>query len=65
MILPQLKPHPLKREVRAAGLRLWQVKELCGGKVSESQLSRMLSGIIPMKKEVEARLTEVVKRLGD
>ena len=64
-MIPRPKEHPLKKKVRANGLRLYQLRELCGGSPSESQLSRMLSGVQPMKPQIEARIRQVVKRLSE
>jgi hypothetical protein len=61
----KFKEHPLKSEIRKHGLRLYELRALCGGRPSESQLSRQLSGIDPMKPHVEARIREVVENLSE
>ena len=51
-------PHPLKSKVQDAGLTLWQVSKLIGGKPSEFHLSRLLNGKAPMPMKVEKAISD-------
>ena len=58
------QPHPLKNQFTKSGVCLWQLQRFLGGRPSESRLSRMMNGIIPMSPAVEAGVREVLHQLG-
>lgn len=55
--------HPLKQKVRQARLRLYELAPVLG--VSESKLSRTLSGIQEMPKDMEKTLKEVLSEVAE
>jgi hypothetical protein len=57
-MIPTCTPHPLKSEVKKARLRLWEIQKITG--IDESQLSRMLNGIITMTPEVETGIRQLL-----
>ena len=58
MQIPSLNPHPFKEQVEKSGLRLWQVAKVIGR--SDSNVSRMLNGIVPMPSKIEAEIRELL-----
>jgi len=55
-----IKEHPLKAEIIKLHLQLWKIRHALGGSPSETALSRTLSGIDPMPKELEVKIREIV-----
>jgi hypothetical protein len=58
MQIPSLNHHPFKEQIEKSGLRLWQVAKVVGR--SDSNVSRMLNGIVPMPSEIEAKIRELL-----
>ncbi|MFP4350780.1 MAG: hypothetical protein ACLFQY_21020 [Desulfococcaceae bacterium] len=54
-------PHPLKRDIEALDLRLWQISLALGGSPSIGHLSRMLCGQVPMPPKYEAGIRSVIE----
>jgi hypothetical protein len=61
MQIPQVVSHPLKEEVRSLGLTNWLVGKAIGR--SDATVSKMLNGITPMPKEVEAGIRELLNEV--
>ena len=57
------EPHPLKKRIEQDEIRLWQLRNLLGGKPDESVLSRALRGIRPMTPDLENRITLALDRV--
>jgi hypothetical protein len=64
MNLPKANPHQLKTCLAKSRIRLWQLRQLLPGKPAESHLSRMLNGIVPMDKDVEAAIERILANAG-
>jgi hypothetical protein len=59
--LSEISPHPLKAALRKRNIPLWKLRKALGGSPSETVLSRILSGIDPMKPELRERIKQVLK----
>lgn len=63
MIIPTSTPHPLKRELQENGITLWALRQMLGGRPSESRLSYYLNSRKPMNMVLEARIYEILRQL--
>ena len=61
MEIQEVIPHPLKKEVRKARLKLWELGRVTG--VDEPRLSRMLNGISPMPEKVETGIRQLLDEI--
>lgn len=59
------EPHPLKIEIKKRDLRLWQIRNLLGGRPTEQQICRYLNGIDKMPVDLETRLAEVINQIPE
>ena len=55
--------HPLQTEIRARGIKLWQLRKMLGGSPSEGHLSRALRGIAPMPEALETKIRSAIEDL--
>jgi len=58
MQIPQVMPHPLKKEVRRLGLTNWQIGKAIGR--SDATVSKMLNSIVPIPEEIETVIRELL-----
>lgn len=61
MMAMELNPHPLKTEIKDAGMRLWQLRAKLGGSPSEGKISRILNGIEVMPEKLEERIKTILQ----
>lgn len=61
MQIPSLNPHPLKAEITKSGLKIWQVAKAVNR--SDSNVSRILNGIVPMPQEIESVIRKLLAEI--
>lgn len=64
MMIPVSPAHPLRERLIKAGITLWQLQQMLGGKPSESRLSYFLTGKRYMPERLRVRIEAALMEVG-